>query len=94
MLNMSQMGHNVQLSNKSTGRPKMQCPHLKFDQRKKICMRMLEEGLIEEVTEFDLKHYCRGDPTCCYYFRTSPQGRMTNRKDAAKNKTRNLVTAT
>ncbi len=72
----------------------MQCPHLKFDQGKKICLKMLEEGLDEETSDFDLKHYCRGDPTCCYYFRTSLQGMMTNGKAPAENRTRDLVTAT
>jgi len=49
----------------------MQCPHLILKEGTKVCRRMLEEGLDGEVNEFDIKHYCKDNPTCCYYFRAS-----------------------
>lgn len=30
---------------------------------------MLEEKFAEDLTDFDLKHFCRGNPVYCYYFR-------------------------
>lgn len=30
---------------------------------------MLAEKMDEELTEFDLKHFCDGNPVYCYYFR-------------------------
>ena len=30
---------------------------------------MLTENLDEELSDFDLKHFCDGNPIYCYYFR-------------------------
>ena len=30
---------------------------------------MLEEDMDEELTLFDLRHFCDGNPVYCYYFR-------------------------
>ena len=44
----------------------MQCPYLSNENE---CIKMLEEKLIEDLTDFDLKHFCKGNPAYCYYFR-------------------------
>lgn len=31
---------------------------------------MLAENISEELTDFDLRHFCYGRPIYCYYFRT------------------------
>jgi len=30
---------------------------------------MTEEKMDEELTDFDLKHFCEGNPIYCYHFR-------------------------
>ena len=45
---------------------RMKCPHLSTDNK---CLKMLEEKLYEELTDFDIKHYCKGNPINCFYFR-------------------------
>jgi hypothetical protein len=30
---------------------------------------MLEAQVSGDLTDFDIKHFCDGDPICCYYFR-------------------------
>jgi len=52
----------------------MTCPYLVINAGKKICRRMLEDGINEAVSDFDVKHYCEGNPINCYYFR-SPANR-------------------
>lgn len=47
----------------------MKCPYLS-SASKKECVRMLEEQVDGEVSEFDLKHFCDGNPVYCYYFRS------------------------
>jgi hypothetical protein len=47
----------------------MRCPYLS-SASKKECVRMLEEQVDGEVSEFDLKHFCDGNPVYCYYFRS------------------------
>jgi hypothetical protein len=49
----------------------IECPYL-FSSSKRICWRMVEAGIDGEVSSFDIKHFCRGNPTYCYYFRSSP----------------------
>ncbi|RLI20455.1 hypothetical protein DRO54_06255 [Candidatus Bathyarchaeota archaeon] len=46
----------------------MKCPYLS-EASKKICVKMLELKLKGEVSDFDIKHYCTGNPIFCYYFR-------------------------
>ena len=46
----------------------MRCPYLS-SASKKECIKMLAEKIDEELTEFDLKHFCDGNPVYCYYFR-------------------------
>ena len=46
----------------------MRCPYLS-EASKKICVKMLELKLKEDLTDFDIRHYCTGNPIFCYYFR-------------------------
>lgn len=47
------------------------CPHLGPN---KTCARMIREGLDGNLSDFDIKQFCRGTPILCYYFRM-PQKR-------------------
>jgi len=46
----------------------MKCPYLS-SASKKECVKMLAENMNGELTDFDLKHFCDGNPVYCYYFR-------------------------
>ncbi len=46
----------------------MKCPYLS-SASKKECVKMLAENLDGEVSDFDLEHFCDGNPVYCYYFR-------------------------
>jgi hypothetical protein len=46
----------------------MKCPYLS-SASKKECVKMLAENMGGELSEFDLKHFCDGNPVYCYYFR-------------------------
>lgn len=46
----------------------MKCPYLSSASKKK-CVKMLAENIDEELSDFDLKHFCDGNPVYCYYFR-------------------------
>jgi len=47
----------------------MKCPHLSSSSER-VCRKMVEAGLDGEVSTFDIKHFCRGNPIYCYYFRS------------------------
>jgi len=64
----------------------MQCPHLFVDDNVKICKRMTEEGMDGKVSDFDVQHYCNGNPVNCYYFRKS---KHTKEQSEKENKTQN-----
>jgi len=49
----------------------MKCPYLSSSSQR-ICKRMIEASLDGEVSNFDIEHFCRGNPFYCYYFRSSP----------------------
>jgi len=57
------------LSNKNTEVVKMGCPYILIDADRKICRKMLEKGLDGELDDFDVTHYCRGNPSHCFFFR-------------------------
>ncbi|MDH5437699.1 MAG: hypothetical protein OEX76_02230 [Candidatus Bathyarchaeota archaeon] len=42
------------------------CLHLRSD---KTCAMMTKEGLNGNLSDFDIKHFCKGNPILCYYFR-------------------------
>jgi len=69
----------------------MQCPHLVVKEEGKSCGRMLERGLDVEVADFDIEHFSRGNPTCCYYFR-EPARIFKHHEKKAGNRTNNLLT--
>jgi len=46
----------------------MRCPYLS-SASKKECVKMLAQNMDGEVSEFDLEHFCDGNPIYCYYFR-------------------------
>lgn len=47
---------------------KMKCPYLSSVSQKE-CVKMLAEKMDSELSDFDLKHFCDGNPVYCYYFR-------------------------
>ena len=51
--------------------PRAKCPHLGPN---KTCARMIREGLDGNLSDFDIKHFCKGNLILCYYFRM-PQKR-------------------
>ncbi|MFB0514952.1 MAG: hypothetical protein ACETVQ_05180 [Candidatus Bathyarchaeia archaeon] len=57
------------LSNKNTKVIKMECPYLLIDPSRKICRQMTEQGLDGELDDFDVNHYCKGNPNYCFFFR-------------------------
>lgn len=46
----------------------MRCPYLS-NATKKVCVKMLEAKISGDLNDFDIKHFCNGDPIYCYYFR-------------------------
>jgi len=48
----------------------VKCPH--FRSPNKICARMAEKGLDAKLSDFDIQHFCNGNPINCFFFRTSP----------------------
>jgi hypothetical protein len=46
----------------------MRCPYLSSASSKE-CVKMLEQNIDDELSDFDLKHFCDGNPVYCYYFR-------------------------
>jgi len=57
------------LSNKNAKVIKMECPYLLIDPGRKICRQMTEQGLDGELDDFDVTHYCKGNPNHCFFFR-------------------------
>lgn len=53
----------------------MRCPYLSSGSRKE-CVKMLSQDVVDELTNFDLEHFCDGNPIYCYYFRL-PQTEAT-----------------
>ncbi|MDH5783062.1 MAG: hypothetical protein OEZ35_05295 [Candidatus Bathyarchaeota archaeon] len=47
----------------------MECPYLLIDPGRKICRQMTEQGLDGELDDFDVTHYCKGNPNHCFFFR-------------------------
>jgi hypothetical protein len=45
----------------------LKCPYAKNSNPK--CERMIEQGLDGKVSDFDIEHYCNGNPINCYYYR-------------------------
>jgi hypothetical protein len=47
----------------------MKCPYLHVETNGKVCRQMVNQGLDGELEDFDLKHYCEGNPNHCFFFR-------------------------
>jgi hypothetical protein len=62
------------LYNKNTEKEKegnqMKCPYVRNSPLK--CVRMIEEGLDGKISDFDLQHFCDGNPVNCYFYRLPP----------------------
>ena len=74
---MSVSGHTVFTNNVKTVQhvdswekvgKRMKCPYLSIASSKE-CVKMLEQNMDEKLSDFDLKHFCDGNPVYCYYFR-------------------------
>jgi len=71
---------------------KMQCTHLSNKEERKTCQGMLEKGLDGEVSDFDIKRFCMGNPLCCYYSRTSSKHTKSLEKTTLQEKIGNMFT--
>jgi hypothetical protein len=58
---------------------KMPCPYLSTHSKKR-CVEMEKAGRHSEISEFDFKHYCNGNPTLCYYHRKAQRKRAHTNK--------------
>jgi len=72
----------------------MQCPYLSTKDGKRICERIAEEDSNEEVSDFDVQHYCNGNPIHCYYFRTSDNQARGQSEKTLSQRLSQILTAT
>jgi hypothetical protein len=72
---------------------KMQCPYLSGDS-KKVCLKMIEAKMPEEISDFDIKHFCEGEPTYCYYFRLATTQEATKNSTNKQENTPSILTPT
>jgi len=56
----------------------MECPYLSEGSDERVCNQMINQGLDGELDEFDIKHYCKGNPNHCYFYRTCEAQKTTN----------------
>ncbi|MGD8507166.1 MAG: hypothetical protein PVF15_10970 [Candidatus Bathyarchaeota archaeon] len=47
----------------------MECPYISVAPNQKICRLMTAQGLEGELDNFDITHYCKGNPNHCYFYR-------------------------
>jgi hypothetical protein len=57
---------------------KMKCPYLSDGSKEKICSLMIKQGLDGELDDFDITHYCKGNPNHCYFYRSYKVQKPTN----------------
>ena len=70
----------------------VKCPYL-LSRTERICLSMVESVLDSEVSSFDVKHFCNGNPVHCYYYRFAPSngnGFIEIEKEGRKGKLRVL----
>ena|GEM_PF-2094867 len=60
----------------------VKCPYFRQSPNK-ICVRMAEKGLDARLSNFDIQHFCNGNPINCFFFRLSPSERE-DEKDGFK----------
>jgi len=70
----------------------MQCSHLFVNDKVKICKKMVEAGINGEVSDFDVQHYCHGNPNNCYYFRNSEKQTTEQSEKTLKQKLNQILT--
>jgi len=70
----------------------VQCPHLSDKEGKKICQKLLDEGMEGEVSDFDVQHFCAANPMYCYYFRMPSKHAKTQEEATLKDKISHIVT--
>jgi len=70
----------------------MRCPHLSENDGKKTCKIMEEKSMDGEVSDFDVQHYCHGNPINCYFFRTSERQTTVQSEKTLKHKLRQIFT--
>ena len=49
----------------------IKCPYFRKSPNK-TCVRMAEKGLDARLSDFDIQHFCNGNPINCFFFRQSP----------------------
>ena len=49
---------------------KMECPYLSAVSDRRICRLMVGQRLDGELDDFDISHYCKGNPNYCFFFRS------------------------
>ena len=49
----------------------VKCPYFRKSPNK-ICVRITEKGLDAILSDFDIQHFCNGNPINCFFFRLSP----------------------
>ena len=59
---------------------KMECLHLSVVADNKICKLMANQRLDGTLDEFDIKHYCKGNPNLCYFHRLHTVQKPANRQ--------------
>jgi len=57
----------------------VKCPYFRRSSNR-ICVRMAEKGLDARLSDFDIQHFCNGNPINCFFFRSSP----TKKEDKPK----------
>ena len=77
------------LSDKNTEAVKVKCPYLSDTYSGKVCSLMIRQGLDGELDEFDIAHYCKGNPNHCYFYR-SYSARKTAAEQLVKDKPKKL----
>lgn len=59
---------------------KMECSYLSATSEGKICRIMVDQKLDGELDDFDITHYCKGNPNHCYFYRSYSVQRATNKQ--------------
>ena len=49
----------------------VKCPYFR-NSPNNICVRMTEKGLDARLSDFDIQHFCNGNPINCFFFRLPP----------------------
>jgi len=65
----------------------MPCPYLSVKDGLKICKRMEKETIDSTVSDFDIQHYCNGNPVNCYYFRKPNKHTKEQKHEELKHQT-------